>query len=164
MRYSLSAIGGNPGVAERDRAQLFGFACDLARSSKAHNRVPAGVFLEMLRSAIEVEQIKVYFSNYGECMGYLTWAFLSPAVETRFLRGNDFSLDISEWNEGGSLWIMDLLVPRGSLRYILRDMRDNLFPEYETVTYFRLKRSRRIVKRLSRLDFCSFLAAPENRK
>jgi hemolysin-activating ACP:hemolysin acyltransferase len=156
MRYSLSAIGGKPGVAESRRAETIGFVCDLASRSPFHVNLPLAPLLGMVDSAIQLNQIKVYFNDYGECMGYITWAFLAPDVEQRFLHGQDISLHITEWNEGASLWIIDFLVPRGSIPYVLRDMRDTLFRASNTVTYFRFKNTRRIAKRLSREGGGSF--------
>lgn len=158
MRYNLRAVGGKPGDAESQRSQSIGFVCDLARGDPLHRMMGLGTLMEMLDSAIQLEQIKIYFSDYGECMGYVTWAHLSPSVEQRFLDGKDFSLHITEWNEGTSLWIIDFLVPKGSLPYMLRDLRDCLFKDHDTITYFRFKNGKRIAKRLSRQDGGSFFA------
>lgn len=158
MRYSLSTIGGKPDETGLRRAKTVGFICDLGRDSHFHAQIGLGALMEMLDSAIQLEQIKIYFNDYGECMGYVAWALLAPDVEKRFLSGKDRSLHIIEWNEGTSLWIIDFLVPKGSLPYVLRDMRDNLFKDHDTVTYFRFKNGRRIVKRLCRQDIGSFLA------
>lgn len=160
MRYSLSSVGGKPGETQLQRAQTIGFICDLARGSPLHGQMGLGALMGMLDSAIQLEQVKIYFSDYGECMGYVVWALLAPDVERRFLGGKDLSLHITEWNEGASLWIIDFLVPRGSLHYVLRDLRDCLFKDYDTVTYFRFKNGKRIAKQLSRQDGGSFFAQP----
>ncbi|MEQ1638472.1 MAG: toxin-activating lysine-acyltransferase [Methylococcales bacterium] len=156
MRYSLSAIGGTPGDIEIKRAKTIGFICDLARRSPFHGRLSLKPLLSAVDSAFQLDQIKFYFSDYGECMGYVTWALLAPDVEQRFLLGKELSLHIAEWNEGASLWIIDFLVSDGALPYVLRDMRDDLFKDYDTITYFRYKNGQRIAKRLSRQDGGAF--------
>ena len=156
MPYSLTAIGGKPTENGLKRAQTFGFVCELARSSQFHSQIPTGSMIGMLDSAVQLSQIRVYFNNYGECMGYVIWALLSQDVEQRLLRGTDLSLDSTEWNEGSSLWIVDFFVRRGSLPYVLLDMRDNLFANQETLTYFRVKNGKRVSKRLSRSDGGNF--------
>lgn len=152
MQYSLSAVGGKPGETQLKRGQTVGFVCDMARNSPLHAPMPVGGLMSILDAAMALEQVKVYFSDYGECMGYVVWAYLSPDVEQRFLRGKDLSLDLTEWNEGTCPWIVDFLVPRGSLRYVLHDLRDTVFKDHETLTYFRIKNGKRICKRVSRAD------------
>ncbi len=105
-------------------------------------------------------QVKIYFNNYGECMGYVVWATLAPDVERRFIRDKNINLHPTEWNEGISLWIIDFLVLRGSLQYVLADLRDRQFAAYETLTYFRIKNGKRIFKRVGRTDGGRFFRNP----
>lgn len=150
MQFSLTAIGGNPGREESDSAQILGFIGDLVRMSPYHASLPFGAFIGMIDSAISVDQIRLYFSASGDCVGYVTWAYLAPDVEQRFIKGRDLRLHFTEWNEGASLWVIDFLIPRNSLPYVMNDMRHNLFKGQEKITYFRIKSGRRIVKRYRR--------------
>lgn len=160
MRYSLSAIGGKPDPSRLAPAQALGFVTELMGTSPFHAQMPVGALLPLFSSALALDQIKLYFNDYGEFMGYVSWAFLAPDVEQRYLRGKDLNLHMFEWNEGGSLWIIDLLMPRGSINYVLEDLRDNLFCEHDTITYFRIKNGRRIAKRLSRASRNTFFGRP----
>lgn len=108
--------------------------------------------MSMLDTPTLLDQIKLYFNPYGECLGYIVWARLTPDVEKRYLAGADLSLHWMEWNEGTSLWIIDFSCKAGSVKHILEDMRDNLFESDETITYFRLRNGKRIFKRISRSD------------
>ncbi|MEQ1515547.1 MAG: toxin-activating lysine-acyltransferase [Usitatibacteraceae bacterium] len=150
MRYSLSASGGKPSAIARSRAETIGFVCDLARGSPLHAQMNLRQLMGMLDTALSLEQVKVYFNDYGECMGYVVWALLAPDVAQRFLRGNDLSLHLTEWNEGTNAWIIDFLVPLGSLDYVLADLRDSVFKDFDYLTYIRVKKGRRIFRCASR--------------
>lgn len=161
VQHSLVNLEGKPSDLKIERARTLGFICGLARNSHRHAQMPLGSLLGMLDSAILVGQFKLYFNHYGECMGYVVWAFLAPDVENRMLKGKGTTLNLEEWNQGASLWVIDFLVPHGSLPYVLRDMRDNLFKDHDTVTYFRFKNGRRIAKQISRSAGGSFFAHAE---
>jgi hemolysin-activating ACP:hemolysin acyltransferase len=152
MRYSLSAIGGKPSQIALRKAETIGFVCDLAQASPQHAPMSLQQLMRVLDAAISLNQVKVYFNDYGECMGYVVWALLAPDVAQRFLSGNDLSLHLTEWNEGTNVWIIDLLVPHGSINYVLRDLSDNVFKDIESLTYFRVKKGKRIFKCVSRSD------------
>jgi len=162
MQYSISAIGGKPAPGEgpERRATTVGFVCGLARSSLLHAQMSSGALIDMLYPAMHLGQVKIYFNNYGECMGYVVWATLAPDVERRFIRDKNINLHPTEWNEGISLWIIDFLVLRGSLQYVLADLRDRQFAAYETLTYFRIKNGKRIFKRVGRTDGGRFFRNP----
>lgn len=150
MQYSLTAIGGSPKQRDCSLAQTVGFIYDIAWMSPLHAPMTLGAWMGMVNSAATFNQIKLYFGVGGECVGYVVWAYLTPDVERRFLLGKDLSLHFTEWNEGTSLWVIDFLVPRRSLPYVLCDMRDKLFKGNDSITYFRRKNGLYTVKRLSR--------------
>jgi len=113
--------------------------------------------VNLLRGAQNVGQTRVYLNAYGECVGFVAWAFLSPPVEREYLRGNRRPLGEWEYNEGTSAWILDLAVRRGCLKYIMADMRDNIFAQCEQITYSRMRQAKCLTKRLSRNDRSSFM-------
>ncbi|MDD5333745.1 MAG: toxin-activating lysine-acyltransferase [Rhodoferax sp.] len=152
MRYSVSTVTGKAENADTHRAALVGFVCQLGAQSPVHANLPLGRTLSQLVSPVEVEQYKLYFNDFGQCVGFVTWAMLAPDVEKRLLLGEDYDLRTCEWNEGASLWIMDMVVPHGSIKHVLEDMRDKLFKDFDTLTYFRIKNRKRIFKRVSRAD------------
>lgn len=163
MRYTVNAVGGKPGVTQTRRAETLACVCDLARGSPLHAQMPVGSLIGMLDSPMDLKQVKAYFNDYGDSMGYVVWALLAPDVERRFLAGKDFSLHWTEWNEGTSLWIIDFVVQRGSLAYVLRDLRDKLFKDFDTVTYFRVKNGKRIAKQVNRADGGHFFRNQQTR-
>jgi len=156
--YSMCAIGGTAEESRRIRAETIGFVCAMARSAGNNRKRRLDDFLKTIDAAIDLNQIKLYFNNHGQCMGYVTWAYLSPAVEQRLVRVRNLSVSISERVEGTSLWILDFVVPRGALQYVLADLRDVVFADEAAVTYARIKSGRFIPKRLSRDDGGSFFS------
>lgn len=152
MNYSLNTVGGCAGEAANSANQLIGAICQLAAQSKVHAAIPLKTVIERVRMPIELRQAKVFYNDFGQCMGYATWAYLCPEVEQRLLRGGKPDLHDFEWNEGSSLWVMDLLVPDGALKQVLTEMRDRLFCQAPTVTYFRQRNGKRMCKRMSRAD------------
>lgn len=152
MRYSVSTITGKPSDSEVQSAALIGFVCKASVQSPIQAALPLRRIISQLHSPIEVGQYKLYFNDFGQCVGYLTWATLAPDVERRLLSGEDYHLHTCEWNEGASLWIMDMVFPYGSIKHVLNDLRDNLFKDYDTLTYFRIRNGKRIFKRVSRTD------------
>lgn len=156
MEHSTLTITGEASGPHVERAQFIGHVMQLAARTAHHNSVPLQVLADRALTAHSLEQAKLYFNDYGQCVGYVIWALLSPEVERRFLGTPDSSLHISEWNEGGSLWILDFVVPYGSLRYVMDDLRDQLFPHQACVTYFKYKNRKRMAKRMSRDSFAHF--------
>ncbi|WP_298325231.1 toxin-activating lysine-acyltransferase [Asticcacaulis sp.] len=156
IRYRTSSIDGPlPADALTVEGQI-GHCCKLACYSAVHSSMGIKAFIEHLSAPIALNQIKLYFNRFGQCVGYVVWAYLSPRTEKRLLTEPDYRLKDYEWSEGQSLWIVDFLVPHGSLDLVLVDFRDNLFAKDKSVTYFRLKSRKRIAKQLSRQDSCSF--------
>lgn len=158
MEFTLCGADGKPGTQETDRAKLLGFITDFAQGSSYHAKMPLGVFMARLSAAYDLGQVKVYFSDYGECVGYVLWALLAPDVEEKLIRGDSPALHPVEWNEGTSLWIIDFLVRRGSLPYVLQDLRDHTFKDFDTITYFRVKGDFKVIKRIYRADFGTFFS------
>jgi hemolysin-activating ACP:hemolysin acyltransferase len=159
--HSTAAIGGKPkpnSDAARQSLDL-GTVCEFAVRVRDHAQTPLGGMVSMLLNARRLGQLKVYMNGYGECVGYVVWALLTPEVEDEFLSGEPRPLAEWEFNDGTSPWILDMVVAPGSLQYVLEDLRDVVFREYPHLTYFRVKRERRLFKRVSRLDRTTFMSA-----
>jgi cytolysin-activating lysine-acyltransferase len=119
-----------------------------------------GLYL-LFRQAIRFGKVKFFFDDDGEIIGCVVWATLAADVETRFIRDLNFTLHPSEWDEGDSLWIIDLIVINDGLKYVLEHIRDVLFKEYDRVRYGRLKRDKVYFKEISRNAKLSFFANAE---
>lgn len=155
--YSAWHIQANaPGAI--DTASMVGEVCALAANSVQHRSQAVGGLISSLKAPILLSQIRLFHNNFGQCLGYVVWANLSPRVERRLLSDPTYVLKEFEWNEGGSLWIMDFLVATGAVKEVLAEMRDCLFASRRTVTYFRYRNGKRIVKQLSRDDLTAFFS------
>lgn len=92
-------------------------------------------------------------------VGFVTWAHLSEETEARLLESLDPWLHLSEWNEGSSLWIRWLHLPRGMRREGLRLCLSELFADSMAVrtlvrrkaTLTALELDRAVVERWRRL-------------
>lgn len=90
-----------------------------------------------LQAPILLKQITFFYDTLGSPVGYVTWAYLTPDVERRFLDDPGFLLHFSEWNEGDRLWMIDFVAPDGMVREIVDYIRRHLFFEFSEVRYVR---------------------------
>jgi len=159
--HSTAAIGGQitPGSAAARRGLDLGLVCQFAARQPSHANTPVGALVTLLQNALRVGQLKVYLNGYDECVGYVVWGFLTPDVENEFIAGTPRALAEWEFNDGTSPWILDFAVAPGSLPYVLRDLRDEVFRAQPQLTYWRTRRDSRACKRVSRDDRSSFMAA-----
>jgi cytolysin-activating lysine-acyltransferase len=143
-------------VSSDEHHVKLGYAAALLASIARRPHMPMPAAIRLLDVAIGFDQFKLYLTGYGRPVAYVAWAFLSHDVEQRITRTKSPLLHVSEWNEGSSLWIMDLVAPHGHLSFVLRDLRDALFREHQTVRYVRMSRQRFVVKKLGRESPASF--------
>jgi cytolysin-activating lysine-acyltransferase len=145
-------------VRDYDRDEFYrmiGYAFELISCSPQQAR-PATVIRTILEPAIALNFIKFYFNADGMVVGFVAWGFLTEEVEERLIDSGTLDLHISDWNEGTSLWILDFIARPGHAKYILRDLRDNLFRTEERIRYFRLQPARVVCREVSRSSCVSF--------
>jgi hemolysin-activating ACP:hemolysin acyltransferase len=159
--HSTAAIGGQlkPDSAAAGQSMDLGLVCQFAGHLPSHTQTSLGGMMALLQNARKVGQLKVYVNGYGECVGYVVWAFLTPDVEDEFISDKPRPLADWEFNDGTSPWILDMAVAPGSLPYVLEDLRDVVFHEHEQLTYFRVKNGHMVCRRVSRLDRTTFMTA-----
>ncbi|PRC92481.1 toxin-activating lysine-acyltransferase [Solimicrobium silvestre] len=126
-----------PSDSLKNRSELFGYALILMRASPAHRDQPLSKLYKIIEAAISHKTIKFYFNEDGNVVACVIWALLAEDVEHRVIQTGEFSLHESEWNEGNSLWIIELLAPFGNMNYVYRALRDSLFLTHQTVRYIR---------------------------
>jgi cytolysin-activating lysine-acyltransferase len=100
-----------------------GFAVDVMGKSDEYCQYPVACVTLWIEPAIRHEQIHFFRDESGEVCGYMTWAWLTEDTEQRLLNDPNVLLHISEWNEGGQLWILDFLVPTSDLKMRIREAR-----------------------------------------
>lgn len=76
--------------------------------------------------ALVLDQAKLYMRDQAP-LAYVSWAKLSEAAARRY-RQPPYHLAPSDWKSGDQVWIIDLVAPFGNAQEILKDIRENLFP------------------------------------
>lgn len=150
MHYSLTGVTGQPDSKALLSLQTLGALVHFAGTRPSHAALPAAYFLNSLWMAMSLGQVKLFYNDFGQCMGYVAWALLTPEVERRTLRNGRLELRDFEWNEGPSLWIVDFAIEKGALKASMENMRDVLFADHRVVTFARQRNGRAVFKRASR--------------
>jgi cytolysin-activating lysine-acyltransferase len=101
--------------------QSLGLVAAVMLNSREYCQYPIACLKFWIEPAILLNQIHFFFDLGGQPIGYMTWAYLAEDTEKRLLHDPDVLLHLSEWNEGESLWILDLVVLDGSLKNQLRE-------------------------------------------
>ena len=80
----------------------------------------------MLVPPMTLNQYKLYMKEEAP-LAYASWAFVDEETEKRLLSGR-VRLAPKEWRSGDRLWLIDLVAPFGGGKDVLKDIRDNIFP------------------------------------
>jgi cytolysin-activating lysine-acyltransferase len=112
-------------------ARQLGTAALLMLQCQRYPYFPIASLAAWIQPAILLKQIKFFFDFKGRPIGYMTWAFLAPDVEEKWISDPRVLLHFSEWNEGDRLWIMDFVAPSGFARTIARYAEHNMFPGHD---------------------------------
>lgn len=150
MHYSIHTIGDSSSISEEKRAAVFGHMVLRCAAREEYSGMTLQELLERLNPPVLNGQFRIYFSIFGVCIGFATWAFLSPEIKERLLENYRSHLKTYEWNEGSSLWIMDFVAEQGAGKVIAADLRDNVLSKFESVTYCRRKLGRTVYKFVER--------------
>lgn len=79
-------------------------------------------------------QFAVYTNSMDEPVAFAVWAFLARDVEDRILENPAADIHLSEWTEGGRLWILDAVAKQGYGQQFICQLSD-LFQDSEEVVY-----------------------------
>jgi hemolysin-activating ACP:hemolysin acyltransferase len=104
---------------------------------------------QWIMPAILHEQIMFVFDKAGIPIGYWTWAYLTSDVEMQLRYHPNAVLHESEWNEGESLWIMELTAYAGYVNDIVAFIIRGANNGYEVINV-RKKTENEGVQRFSR--------------
>lgn len=147
-KYSLCTVDGKIDSASRRSldANAIGHISKFASKTLAHQDTTLRDFLDQLHKALAVSQVKIFFNEYGRCVGYVIWAFLSPDVERQFVQYGPRRLNQWEFNEGLSPWIIDFQILPGCLHFSIIEIKKNIFKDYGKVTYWKRRNGRFLLK------------------
>jgi hemolysin-activating ACP:hemolysin acyltransferase len=78
--------------------------------------------------AVRLNQIAFLFNSKGAPVAFATWAFVTDEVAQLLQSDPKYRLDLSEWNEGDQLWLVDFVAPFGDARNLIRKIRATCLP------------------------------------
>lgn len=162
MPHSFLRIHDQPDERLMKRCALIGAAAMLMAMHGNPARRELRYLKRVVEPAVIQDNIKLYFNEDGSLVGYVIWARLAEAVEQQVLETGEFVLHESEWNEGRSFWIVDLLAPYGHFKYIARDLRDVVCAGEPTVRYLRHKGASCLAREAARRLPAAVRAAPRH--
>jgi hemolysin-activating ACP:hemolysin acyltransferase len=123
-----------------DMMRKRGVIAHLMANNTRYRGFPLASLSAWIDPAIVTNQLAIFYGSYsGNPVGYITWAFLAPDVEHRWLNDPGVLLHESEWNEGGNLWIMDFLAIPGYCEDIIEFIENNMFADHSEAYSLRRK-------------------------
>lgn len=139
MRQSYFQLFDEPSGETEGLARSLGYASLLLSRNPSHFSLPIRYINDMIFFAISNRKIRYFFNHDGDVVAYIAWAFIGEDVERKVIRDGRFDLHLSEWDEGTSLWIVDLLAPYGHVKNVISWFRNNVSLG-QRVRYFRLRK------------------------
>lgn len=122
------------------RSERLGLATELLCRARTPNDYSLDYLRTRIVPAIVLDQIHFAFEERCQVVAMWTWAYLAPDVEVRLQGDPNSLLHLSEWNEGTSLWIMDIIAPFGHIREVIRFLRKGFFSGDEYARTIRINR------------------------
>jgi hemolysin-activating ACP:hemolysin acyltransferase len=115
------------GEFERHLSANFGHAVRVLTSSARRTEAlqPLGIHLW---PAVRLNQIGFLYNSRGSPVAFATWAFVTNAVAQSLLADPNYQMDISEWNEGDQLWLVDFVASVGEAHNLVRKLRTVYLP------------------------------------
>lgn len=99
--------------------EQIGFAVSCMLYNRNYSLFPVLGIQFWTEFAIQHQQIKFLFDRGGSPLAYITWAYLETDTEKRLLKETDFRLHPSEWDEDGSIWLLDFCCKPGFGRKVI---------------------------------------------
>lgn len=126
----LHLICPNAAPTDKSEAELFGAMVWLWMHSSTHRLCPLHELQRMLLPALKTGQFVLALQDdpQQQPVGLMTWAFLTPEAEHRYLQTLDRTLQPEDWRQGNRPWILDWVVPFGHTRAVITAVR-HLLPQ-----------------------------------
>lgn len=90
------------------KLRIYGDFLFLAFRSKWHMRMSVANLRSAFEAPVELDQYRVFRFD-GVPRGLITWAWLSPEAERKYVSGD--LLDPADWQSGDRLWLIDMIAP-----------------------------------------------------
>lgn len=114
-------------IPEAKRIKLLGEITSVLLCSGLHRNYYINDIGSVFLPPIHYNQFKIYHRG-NTPVGIITWAFLSDEIEKKYLSQKYF-LKLDDWNSGDNGWIIDFAAPFGDAKEIIKDIRNNVFPD-----------------------------------
>lgn len=106
---------------------MLGSVVWLMSQSPAHRHFFLNDLEWLVAPALRARQFRIFRRN-GVPIAYASWALLDEEREER-LKSGEVRLAPAEWRCGDRLWLYDIVAPFGGAEEILKELRENTFPE-----------------------------------
>ena len=126
----------------------FGMAAFLAAHS-GRSSMALRYLSKIVEPAIRDDRIVYFYNVDGQPAGYYVYALLAPDIDRKLSEIGWtawFATHHSDWNEGESLWIVDLVAMPGHAKYILRRIRDRF--SNVPISYTRIRNGAVLIAKL----------------
>ncbi|HAT4519768.1 TPA: toxin-activating lysine-acyltransferase [Serratia marcescens] len=111
------------GKSRFSQYESLGFAVNCMLMNKNYSLHHIKTLQLWTQEAINQNQFKILFDHLDNPIGYITWAYLRDETLSRFINDPQFLLHNSEWDEGGTLCILDFCCKPGSAHLCLEHLK-----------------------------------------
>lgn len=108
-------------------AGILGEIAWLMTLSPFHKHLFVGDLEWLVVPAVTLKQFRLYRTGKTP-WAYASWALLTEEAERRLADGQR-RLQPAEWRAGDRPWLIDVICPFGGPEAVLKDIRDNVFPD-----------------------------------
>jgi cytolysin-activating lysine-acyltransferase len=106
-------------------------------NSSLHQKYPISAIAERFVPSLIHNQFRYYEIN-GSPIGFVNWAWLTDEIEEKYKTAK-YVLNLDEWRGGKNLWFPEFIAPFGHTRFIVKDLRTNIFPKGTPAKAFRIR-------------------------
>ncbi|WP_338909944.1 toxin-activating lysine-acyltransferase [Serratia marcescens] len=111
------------GKSKFSQYESLGFAVSCMLMNKNYSLYHIKTLQLWTQEAINQNQFKILFDHLDNPLGYITWAYLRDETLGRLINAPQFLLHNSEWDEGGTLCILDFCCKPGSAHLCLEHLK-----------------------------------------
>ena len=125
-------------IPPEKRHTLMGEILSLMIVSEFHQPYLINDFGTAILVPIHLNQFRVYKKNQIP-IGFVSWAFFSESIAQKYKQGN-YHLTYDDWTSGDQLWFIDFIAPYGDIRSMIKDLKNNIFPDKNIANSLRFKK------------------------
>lgn len=109
---------------------LLGEITSLLLLSKVHRKFQVRDIADIIIPTINLNQFRIYHNKNKQPIGLVTWGYFDEKTEQEYLSGKTV-LSGKELKSGDILYMLDFIAPYGHAKKIVKDLRENIFPNSE---------------------------------